>query len=341
VFLAMIRHFLVTLFLAAILSGLTFPIYRTLKGWMRGRRTPASLGTLLLLFLVVVIPLLGFLAVVAQEAFAISKAVRPWIENWIREPRLLSETLSRLPGYEHLAPYRDEIVTKLGQIVEGLGSFVFQSLSNMTRGSLNFFFQLFLMVYAMYFFLIDEGALLRRILFYIPLTHEDESRLVQRFVSVTRATLKGTLVIGALQGLLGGIALAVAGVGGAVFWGTVMMVLSIIPGVGTALVWVPAAVVLLAGGHLVAGIFLILFCSVVVGSVDNLVRPRLVGRDTEMHDLLILFGTLGGLILFGLVGFIIGPIIAALFVTAWDIYGTTFRADLPPSPGVEDPSAGE
>lgn len=333
VFLVMIRHFLVTLLLAAILSGMVAPLYRRLKRWFRGRRTPASLGTLLLVFLVVVVPLLAFLAVVAQEAFAISRAVRPWVEHWLQEPRLLSDYLARLPGYEHLAPYREEILTKVGQIVEGLGSFVFQSLSAMTRGSLNFLFQLFLMVYAMYFFLVDEGSILRRILFYIPLTDEDESRLVERFVSVSRATLKGTLVIGVVQGVLGGLALAVAGVGGALFWGTVMTVLSIIPGVGTALVWIPAAIVLLAGGHVAAGIGLVLFCAVVVGSVDNFLRPRLVGRDVQMHDLLILFGTLGGLLLFGVVGFVIGPIIAALFVTVWDIYGAVFRDVLPPTPG--------
>lgn len=341
VFLVMIRRFLVTLLLAAILSGMISPLYRRLKRWFRGRRAPASLGTLLLLFLVVVVPLLAFLAVVAQEAFAISKAVRPWVEHWIQEPRLLSDYLARLPGYEQLTPYRDEILTKLGQIVEGLGSFVFQSLSAMTRGSLNFLFQLFLMVYAMYFFLVDEGGILRRILYYIPLTDEDESRLVERFVSVSRATLKGTLAIGVIQGLLGGAALAVAGVGGAVFWGTVMAVLSIIPGVGTALVWVPAAVVLLAGGRLGAGIGLALFCALGVGSVDNFLRPRLVGRDVKMPDLLILFGTLGGLILFGVVGFVIGPIIAALFVTVWDIYGTVFRDVLPPTaPPGDDPAEG-
>jgi predicted PurR-regulated permease PerM len=110
-----------------------------------------------------------------------------------------------------------------------------------------------------------------------------------------------------------------------------MVVLSIIPGIGTALVWVPAVIYLIAGGHYVTGIVLAIWCGVVVGTVDNVLRPRLVGKDTKMSDLLILLSTLGGIFLFGAVGFIIGPIVAALFVTVWDIYGVTFADYLPPT----------
>jgi len=152
---------------------------------------------------------------------------------------------------------------------------------------------------------------------------------LDRFTSVTRATLKGTAVIGVLQGGLAGLAFAVAGIEAAVFWGTVMAVLSIIPAVGSALVWVPAAIILAAGGNYLKAVGLVLFCGLVVGSLDNLLRPRLVGKDTQMHDLMIFFGTLGGIALFGVIGFVIGPIIAALFVTIWDIYGEAFRDYLP------------
>ena len=116
---------------------------------------------------------------------------------------------------------------------------------------------------------------------------------------------------------------------GAAFWATVMAVLSIIPAIGTALVWIPAVIYLLMTGQVVAGIGLGLWCAAVVGSVDNVLRPRLVGGDTEMPDLLILLSTLGGLSMFGAVGLIIGPVIAGLFVTVWQIYGTTFQELLP------------
>jgi predicted PurR-regulated permease PerM len=132
------------------------------------------------------------------------------------------------------------------------------------------------------------------------------------------------------------LAFAVVGIQGALFWGTIMAVLSIIPGVGTALVWVPAAIVLGAGGHVMKAVGLAVFCAVVVGAVDNVLRPMLVGKDTQMHELLILFGTLGGIVMFGVVGLIIGPIIAALFVTVWEIYGVVFQ-DVLPSVGPTSP----
>jgi predicted PurR-regulated permease PerM len=328
-FLAMIRQFLITILLAAIFSAMAHPLYERIARAYRGRRAWASLTTLLLILVVIIGPLLGFAGLVAREALRITEVVTPWAEQAIREPGAVFDYLERIPLFRELEPYRDTILSKLAQLVEGVGNFALRSLSATTRGTLAFFFQFFILIYTMFFFLMDGGALLRRILYYLPLEHEDEMRMVDRFVSVARATLKGTLIIGVIQGTLAGAALAAAGVQGALFWGTVMIVLSVIPGIGTGLVWVPAAVYLAASGRPAAGILVGLFCLLVVGSVDNFLRPRLVGKDVKMHDLLILFSTLGGLFLFGVVGFIIGPIVAALFVTVWDIYGVTFRDSLP------------
>lgn len=128
---------------------------------------------------------------------------------------------------------------------------------------------------------------------------------------------------------MAGLAFWMVGIDGAIFWTTLMIVLSIIPGIGGALVWVPAVSLLVAQGAAWQGIGLALFCGLVVGSVDNGLRPWLIGRDTKMHDLLILFSTLGGLLLFGATGFIVGPILAALFITVWEMFGTAFRDVLP------------
>ena len=181
----------------------------------------------------------------------------------------------------------------------------------------------------MFFFLIEGDKLLEKILYYLPLQDKDERRMLDKFSSVTRATLKGTAVIGILQGGLAGTAFWLAGIPSAGFWGTIMTVLSIIPGIGSALIWLPAVIILAASGHFATAIGLFVFCGLIVGSLDNFLRPRLVGKDTEMHELLIFFGTLGGIALFGILGFIIGPIIAALFVTVWEIYGNVFKDILP------------
>ena len=153
--------------------------------------------------------------------------------------------------------------------------------------------------------------------------------MLDKFTSVTRATLKGSLLIGIMQGGLAGIAFAVAGIDNAVFWGTVMAVLSVIPSIGSALVWGPACVILMMQGSVGTGVGLLAFCAIVVGSLDNLLRPILVGKDTRMHELMIFFGTLGGIMMFGISGIFIGPLIASLFVTIWELYGVAFADFLP------------
>ena len=168
------------------------------------------------------------------------------------------------------------------------------------------------MLYAMFFFLVSGPTLMDKILGYLPLTKGDKEKMIEVGLSVSRATIKGTLIIGIIQGTLGGIGFAVAGIGSAVFWGAVMAVLSVLPGIGATLVWAPAVIYLLLSGKTIAGICLLIYCAGVVGTIDNFLRPMLVGRDSEMPDLLILLSTLGGLALFGASGLVLGPILAAL-----------------------------
>jgi predicted PurR-regulated permease PerM len=334
VFLSMIRHFLMAILLAGIFSGLARPTYRRFERWFRGRRGLASMTTVLLIVMVILIPLSALLGIVTSQAISVGHSVSPWIEKQIKDPSGLSKELETIPFYDKIRAYQEPILRKAGQLVGTVSSYLINGLSSFTLGTVNFLFMLFLMLYSMYFFLMDGDRFLAKILYYLPLEAEDEGRLLEKFTSVTRATLKGTAVIGLLQGGLAGVAFAVVGIQGAAFWGAIMVVLSIIPAVGTGLVWFPAAVVLVFGGHYAKGIGLALFCGLAVGSIDNVLRPALVGRDTQMHVLFILFSTLGGIALFGFLGIIIGPIVAALFVTVWDIYGVVFRDVLPETPPI-------
>ena len=147
-------------------------------------------------------------------------------------------------------------------------------------------------------------------------------------LAITRATLKSILVIGALQGTTGGIAFAAAGIDGPVFWGIVMAVASTLPSVGTALVWVPATIMLYLQGQPVAAFWFAAWCAIVVSGLDNLVRPWLVGNDAKMPDLLVLLSTLGGIAMFGAAGIIIGPVLAGLFLTSLEIFTATFGHEL-------------
>jgi predicted PurR-regulated permease PerM len=312
VFVAMIRRFLIAVLLAAVFSAMAGPLYRGLRRRFGDRAAPAAVVTILVVLLLIVLPLTAFFGIVAAEAIEVTQSVTPWIQRQLSQPDELDKLLQRIPLLDRLQPYQDQITARVGQLAGSLGTFIFNSVGNMTRGTVNFLLQLFIMLYAMFFFLIGGRQILERILYYMPLSSAEESRMVERFVSVTRATIKGTLVIGIVQGGLAGLA-----------------VLSIIPGIGTGLIWVPAVIYLFAIGRTGAALGLFAWCAVVVGLADNFLRPYLVGRDTKMSDLLVLLSTLGGLFLFGAVGIIIGPIVAALFVTAWDIYGEAFKDYLP------------
>ena len=329
VFLAMIRRFLIAVLLAAVFSAIASPLFRGLRRRFRDRAAPAAVATILIVLLLIVIPLSAFFGIVASEAIQVSSNVTPWIERQLTQPDELDRLLQGIPLLDRLQPYQDQIAARIGQLAGTLGTFAVNSVAQMTRGTVNFLLQLFIMLYAMFFFLIGGRRMLERILYYMPLSPSEETRMVERFVSVTRATIKGTLVIGVVQGGLAGLAFWAAGIGAPAFWGTVMAVLSIIPGIGTGLVWVPAVIYLFAIGRTGAAIGLLIWCAIVVGLADNFLRPWLVGRDTKMSDLLVLLSTLGGLFLFGAVGIIIGPIVAALFITVWDIYGEAFEEFLP------------
>jgi predicted PurR-regulated permease PerM len=328
IFLILIRQFLLIILLAAIFASVCHPVYIRLHRAFGGRAALASLATLLLLFVVVVGPLATMGSIVVQQALEVSDNVRPRIEEMIKQPGVLDGYLRRLPFYDRIAPYRAEILTRGGELVGTIGKGLVGSLTGTIGGTVMLVVRVVIFMYTMFFLLMDGRRMLARALTYVPLSDEEKRLMVEKFVSVAKATLKGTLLIGLIQGTMSGIAFWVAGIQGAMFWGTLMVLLSIVPGIGAALVWVPAAIILALTGAWLKGLLLAGFCALVVGRVDNLLRPQLVGRDTKLHELFIFFSTLGGLLLFGPMGFVIGPIIAALFVTVWELYGVAFRREL-------------
>lgn len=324
-FLFVIRGLVVTMLMAAIAAALATPLYDRLRAWLgrRGLRradTPAAALTLLLVLLLILIPLASLLGIVAEQAIGVSQRAIPWIEAEAAKPDAFDNLVARVPLLESVLPYKARILQKLGELASALGGFLARQLANVTRGAVTFVFHLFVMLYAMFFFLRDGRALLGHVQGMSPLPPVDRERLLDKFVSVSRATIKGTLVIGLVQGTLGGLAIWAAGISAPVFWGAMIVVLSIIPGLGSAIVWVPGALYLALSGRGGTTVLFVLWFVLVVGVVDNFLRPRLVGQDTKMPDLMILLSTLGGIAAFGPVGLIVGPIIAALFLTMWDIF---------------------
>ncbi len=338
VFLWMICGYLMALLLAAIFAALSQPLFRLMLRCCRNHRMLASIATLMVLILVVLLPLIGLLSVVAVQAVEVSGKIKVLATDTLKNPDEIKALLpAGIPYLDQIEISGEQIEAKLGAFASGIGKLMWRGISTATQGTAAFFLQAFVMLYAMFFFIKDGGAVRDKVLQYLPLAEETKRRLLEKGVSVTRATIKGTIVIGLVQGFLGGIAFAVLGIEGAVFWGTVMAVMSVIPGIGAVLVWLPAAIYLLATGDVWQGVVLLIWGAVVISSVDNVLRPRLVGGDTQMPDLLILVSTLGGLALFGAVGLVVGPVIAALFLTMWDVFGVTFRDGF----SIEEAAAGE
>jgi predicted PurR-regulated permease PerM len=329
VFVVLVRNFLLALFLAAVFASLAYPLYTKVLSRLHGRQGAAAAVTLLILILIVLLPSLGMLDLIAIQAYGLTQEAVPWLEQKLQNPDELSITIPDwIPFRGEIESSGPQIATKLGELAGKTGAYLVKGLSAATKGTASFFLNLFVMLYAMFYFLRSGPPLVEKMLSYPPLSPAIQKRLIEKGLSVTRATIKGTLVIGLLQGALGGISFAVVGIQGAAFWGAAMALASVVPSVGTALVWVPAVIYLLVTGQAWVGIGLCLWCALVVGSVDNLLRPILVGNDTQMPNILILISTFGGLALFGMAGLIIGPVIASLFVTMWDIYYETFRAPL-------------
>ncbi len=328
-FYQVVKPFLLSIFIAALFAALFTPMYRWFLARVGNRQALASLLTLLTVLFFVFVPLFMVFGTALSQALDVAQTAKPWVQQQLSQPGLITKKLEALPFYETLLPYREQTLEWIGKLTGSFSAWVVDSIQAITLGTFSALLSIVIILYTLFFFLMDGDRLLYYLLYYLPLNDEDENKLLRRFTSVTRATLKGTAVIGILQGILAGLALHFAGIPSALFWAIAMMFLSVVPGIGTALVWGPAVVYLIASGEYLVAVVLALYCIIVVGSIDNVLRPKLVGNDTRLHELMIFFSTLGGIMMFGFMGFVIGPIIAALFVTVWELYGAEFSEWLP------------
>ena len=220
-------------FMAAIFAGLTHPMHARITRAFHGRSSAAAGATLVVVVLLVITPLILMAGLLTSQALSIAESVTPWITEHVNQTTESGASLEWITFWDQLGPYREQVTQKLGEIVAGVSSFLVASLSAATQGAMNFLFGLFIMLYSMFFFLVHGREVLDQIMHLIPLSKDNKTLLLGKFVSVSRATLKGTLVIAIVQGGLAGLAFAVVGIDGTVFWATLMAVLSVIPGIGT------------------------------------------------------------------------------------------------------------
>ncbi len=321
-FLDVLQPYYSSVLWAAILAVIFHPLKIKIRQMLGDRNGIASLLTVTVICLIVFTPLGAIASSLAMEFNAIYGKLQ---NNNTQLPVILADIMQHLPRWtrhflsEHHLDNAAVIQQKLSEVALRGGQYLAGSVFLIGKSTFSFVVGFGIMLYLLFFLLKDGAYLVGLMLEALPLSKYVKHHLFIKFAAVSRATVKGTVIVAIVQGMLGGLAFYFTGIEGSLLWGALMAFLSIIPAVGSAIIWLPAAIYFFASGWIWKGVFLVIFFIVVVGIVDNLLRPLLVGKDTKMPDYLILIATLGGMDVYGINGFVIGPLITALFIACWNI----------------------
>ncbi|PLX26384.1 hypothetical protein C0581_04665 [Candidatus Parcubacteria bacterium] len=324
VMLYLFRPFLYPIFWAAVIAITFYPVHKYILRRFRKPGLSASVSVVLV-FLIIFVPLSALSALLVNESLELYDSVSQ--SSLFQDPGQVSSWIENTPAAPYVENIRSDWTTYATNATQWLSGFLFTSVKSVTQNSLRFILMMFVMLYTLYYFFKDGARLLKRLMHLSPLGDEYETMLYERFTSTTRATLKSTLIVGGLQGILSGLLFWITGIEGAFVWGVIMVIIAIIPAVGTSVVLAPTGIIMLALGNGWEGLVLLIGAGV-ISILDNVMRPPLVGKDTQMHPLVVFFATLGGLILFGISGFIIGPVIAALYISIMSIYEHYYKNEL-------------
>jgi predicted PurR-regulated permease PerM len=306
-----------------ILSLLFTPLHRWLLPRFGRRHTVTALCTMAIVLLIVILPLTLVLLLLAQEAAWLYQGLQSGDINpdlyfrraFNRLPEWVGAILDRF-GLVNFTTLQRRLTLAMAQGSQFAATQVF----NIGQNTFEFVTSLFIALYLAFFLIRDGDTTVRAVGRLVPLDPVHRQRLWHKFATVVRATVKGNLLVALIQGALGGLAFLALGVKGALLWAVLMAALSLLPAIGAALVWGPVALYFLMTGAIWQGLALIAYGVLVIGLVDNLLRPVLVGKDTRMPDYVVMITTVGGMAVFGINGFVLGPLIAAMFLAAWQIF---------------------
>jgi len=327
-FVFLMKPFFGPIFWAVAIALIFHPVQQLLERKLGDRPNVNALITLCICMFIVVIPVLVLVTSLVAEGVALYQQIQ---SGEIRPGEYIDRVNQSFPAIQAFLAQFDisfaELRDRAVSIFVGGSQFLGRQALGVGQNTFQFFLGLALMVYLAFFLLRDGRALVELMIRALPLGDERERLLFAKFAEVTRATVKGNLLIAIIQGALGGLIFWILGISGALLWGVVMAIVSLLPAVGAALVWVPAAIYLAAVGDVVEAVVLTAFGVVVIGLADNLLRPVLVGRDTKLPDYIVLLSTLGGIVMFGINGFVMGPLVAALFMAFWGIFIREFSEE--------------
>ncbi len=325
-FFKMLSYFFVPIIIGFSFTTLLYPFYSKILRKTKNRKNLSSLICCLLIVIVLLIPLFFLFQLIIDQLQIFYQSLSPYFQNTSsieKQPIIIK--LQNTKFFKWVLDLNIDWKSSIKEIVNKAVQVISFVINKSSQSVFQLVTNLLITIFCMFYFFRDGEKLLMFIKSISPLREAEETKLFNRFSQISRATVKGTLLIGLIQGSLGALTLLIFGVKTWILWGFVMVICATIPMVGTWVILVPASLFQLLNGNIWQGVLMFFISSVIIGSIDNLLRPILVGKDAEMHDLIIFFSTLGGIILFGIMGFVIGPIIAALFIALIDIYKDEFQ----------------
>ena len=325
-FLYLLQPFFFPIFWAAVIAGVFRPLYIRINGKLN--RPNLSTAILFLLIALIILLPAGIVGtLVFNESVQIYEKLSPDTKHMDRSIQRLINSIAdnSLARLFHIN--KAMLIAKTTEVAQGITNYIFVHLTELTQNTLGLLVKFAIMLYTLFFFVRDGDRFLRMVMKILPLGMGREKLLYERFIVTARSTLKVTLIIGGIQGALGGIVFLVTDVEGALIWGLLMILMAIVPLVGCSIIWAPAGILMLLTGHIWEGILILAVGFLVISTVDNVLRPILIGKDVEMHPLLIFLSTLGGIILFGFSGFVIGPVITSLLIAIWEMYEEFYRRE--------------
>ena len=310
------RLFFVPIILAATFATLFYPLYNFFLRIFRGNKVLSSLTCCASLLLCFIVPVYIVMHVVFTQFLSFYQTIEPVLRDIMERGSQshFMQKIQSLPLVKHIDISTINLTNFIREALKALITFGTGAINKTSAGVFGFFVDILIMFFTMFYFFIDGNALIKRIKYLSPIRDDYEDLIFSRFLLISRATVLGTILIGIIQGSLGAISLLIFGIKSWLLWGFVMIILSIMPVVGSWIVLVPAGIIQLITGNIWQGIGLLLMSTAVISNIDNFIRPRLVGKGAKLHDLIIFFSSLGGITVFGIMGFIIGPVIAALFI---------------------------
>lgn len=323
----LLKPFAFAIFWAAVIAALFYPAYRVIDRKVQ-HRSASAFFSVVVITLIIIIPLIIVLTLLVRETISLYNDVTINKDGVNGTFQSINFFLKNNSVIKFLNIDQQLVTDNISKISAAIANVSVNIIKSVTQNSFQFLALFVITLYTLFFFLRDGEQLIAKLMYLSPLGSNRELSLYKKFTTTASSMIRGTLLIGGVQGLLCGITLAIAGIDSAVIWGIVTVVASIIPGVGAALVWFPAGIYLLAIDHIWQAILVFIVGAGFISTIDNFLRPILVGKEIKMHPLLILFSTLGGITLFGVSGFLIGPILASLFMAFWNMYEEYYQSEL-------------